>query len=579
VTYIVTARIVATINKKSTSNIQAKFNPTTKRATQMSGPLFLTWSPERHSMKFCLNHFFVTIRQQAFLVLLGAFTGGILTACSTPSPGNSEYMESTIHPKGQADPFKLLNRLTWGANSSSARQLAVLGNEHFLQTQLHPAGSAKLPPQVQTQINSMTISQQPMDQMILALEQRRKDKDSIANDEDKKAAQQAYQQELNRIAREASTRSLLLALYSPNQLQEQMTWFWMNHFNVHQHKHNLRAMVGDYEDHAIRAHALGHFRDLLAATVRHPAMLRYLDNEQNAAGHINENYARELMELHTLGINGGYTQRDVQELARVLTGLGVNLSANVPHVRRELQGQYVRQGLFEFNPNRHDYGDKEFLGQAIKGRGLAEVDEVLDRLSRHPATARFVSRKLALYLLSDTPPDALVERMAQTFLSSDGNIAATLQTLFESAEFAQSLGSKFKDPAHYVVSAVRLAYDDKPILNAGPMINWLNRMGEPLYGRQTPDGYPVDEVAWASPGQMAMRFEIAKAIGSGSAGLFKSDGPQPTERPAFPQLANALYYQSLQKTLSAPTRQALDQANSPQEWNAFLLASPEFMNR
>jgi uncharacterized protein (DUF1800 family) len=204
---------------------------------------------------------------------------------------------------------------------------------------------------------------------------------------------------------------------------------------------------------------------------------------------------------------------------------------------------------------------------------------VLDRLSRHPATARFVSRKLALYLLSDTPPDALVERMAQTFLSSDGNIAATLQTLFESAEFAQSLGSKFKDPAHYVVSAVRLAYDDKPILNAGPMINWLNRMGEPLYGRQTPDGYPVDEVAWASPGQMAMRFEIAKAIGSGSAGLFKSDGPQPTERPAFPQLANALYYQSLQKTLSAPTRQALDQANSPQEWNAFLLASPEFMNR
>lgn len=523
------------------------------------------------------KHFLVMGSNSTFLVVFGIFMSGILTACATLSPGNPEHMEFSVQSNTPVDSFKLLNRLTWGVNSSSARQLAALGNERFLRVQLHPAGGSRLPEPVQAQIDAMTISQQPMEQMVLALEQRRKDADAIANDEDKKAAQQAYQQELNRIAREAATRSLLLALYSPNQLQEQMTWFWMNHFNVHQYKHNLRAMVGDYEDHAIRAHALGRFRDLLAATVRHPAMLRYLDNEQNAAGHINENYARELMELHTLGVNGGYTQRDVQELARVLTGLGVNLGANVPNVRRELQGQYVRQGLFEFNPNRHDYGDKLFLGQAIRGRGLAEVDEVIDRLSRHPSTARFVSHKLAVYLLSDTPPEAVVERMAQTFLHSDGNIAATLQTLLESTEFAHALGGKFKDPVHYVVSAVRYAYDDKPILNAGPIVNWLNRMGEPLYGRQTPDGYPMDEAAWASPGQMTTRFEIAKAIGGGSAGLFKTDGPQPTERPAFPQLANALYYQATQKALSDATRHALDQANSPQEWNAFLLASPEFM--
>jgi len=195
-------------------------------------------------------------------------------------------------------------------------------------------------------------------------------------------------------------------------LQEQMTWFWMNHFNVHQGKSNLRVLVSDYEEQAIRPHALGKFRDLLAATLHHPAMIRYLDNEQNAANRINENYAREIMELHTLGVDGGYTQNDVQQLARILTGVGVNLGDKTPDVRRDKQSQYVRKGLFEFNPNRHDYGDKVFLGQTVKGRGLAEVDEALDRLSRSPATARYVSRKLAIYFVADEPPPQLVERMA-----------------------------------------------------------------------------------------------------------------------------------------------------------------------
>jgi uncharacterized protein (DUF1800 family) len=251
----------------------------------------------------------------------------------------------------------------------------------------------------------------------------------------------------------------------------------------------------------------------------------------------------------------------------------------MPNVKKDKQEQYVRKGLFEFNPNRHDYGDKEFLGQTVKGRGLAEVNEALDRLSRHPATARYVSKKLAIYFVADEPPPALVERMAASFQSSDGDIAATLRTMFTSAEFTQSLGKKFKDPVHYVVSAVRLTYDDKVVLNAGPMLNWLTRMAEPLYGRQTPDGYPLTQSGWASPGQMTTRFEIAKAIGTGSNGLFKPEGPQTQERPAFPQLANALYYQSLQKSLAPATRQALEQAGSPQEWNTLLLSSPELMHR
>jgi uncharacterized protein (DUF1800 family) len=425
----------------------------------------------------------------------------------------------------------------------------------------------------------MTISQRPFVLLIQDLEQRRRDADGLTNDEEKKVAQQSYQQELNRLAREASSRHVLRDLYSPNQIQEQMSWFWLNHFSVFQYKSNLRPMLSDYEDAAIRPNALGKFRELLKTAAFHPAMLRYLDNEQNAVGHINENFARELMELHTMGVTGGYTQRDVQELARILTGVGVNLKPEITNVRPALQAYYVRKGLFEFNPARHDFADKVFLGQPMHGKGLAEVEEALDRLARHPATAAFISRKLAQYWLADEPHANLVSRMVQTFQKTDGDIAETLRTLLSSEEFARGAGHKFKDPMRYVISSVRLAYDEKVILNTGPILNWLNRMGEPLYGRQTPDGYPLTDSSWASPGQMATRFEIAKAIGSGSAGLFKSEGPQAVEQAAFPQLSNALYFQSISRRLSPATRQALDQATSPQEWNTFLLSSPEMMNR
>jgi len=501
-------------------------------------------------------------------------SSALLAGCATTPPPAAV----PVHADNPAHNIAMLERISWGVNGSSVRQMQREGWDRYLQEQLHP-GKVVLPPSIQAQIAAMTISQIPLDQLVMQVEQRRKDASAVADDAAKQQAQQQYQQELNRLAREAATRSLLLDVYAPNQLQQQMSWFWLNHFSVHQGKQNLRAMVGDYEANAITPHALGKFRDLLSATVHHPAMLRYLDNEANAVNRINENYARELMELHTLGVNGGYSQKDVQELARILTGVGVNLGPDTPKVKPALQAQYVRRGLFEFNPNRHDYGDKQFLGQTVKGRGLAELDEALDRLSRSPATAHFISAKLAQYFVGDTPPETLVEQMAQTFQRSDGLISAVLQTMFASKEFQQSLGHKFKDPMQYVVSAVRLSYDDKPILNAGPMLNWLSRMGEPLYGRQTPDGYPLIESAWASPGQMNTRFEIARTIGSGSAGLFKTDGPQPQEKMAFPQLSNALYFQSLQATLSPATRQALDQAASPQEWNTFLLSSPEMMHR
>lgn len=473
----------------------------------------------------------------------------------------------------------LVDRLTWGATDRDAARLAVLGPERWTERQLHPTlADEALPPEAQRQIEALSIATTPPIALVQQLDAENKAANALTDPDQKKVAQKAYQDHLNRLGREAATRSLLRDLYATDQLREQMSWFWFNHFNVHLYKANLRALVGDYEEQAIRPHVFGRFRSLVGATLHHPAMLRYLDNTDNAANHLNENYARELMELHTLGVNGGYIQKDVQELARILTGVGINASVNAPKVRPALQAQYVRNGMFEFNPNRHDYGDKLLLGHTIKGRGLAEVDEALDILCRHPSTARFVSRKIAVAFVADDPPPALVDRMVGTWRSTDGDIDAVIATMIRSPEFQASLGGKFKDPMHFAVSAVRAAYGDRVVLNVAPLSGWLGRMGEPLYGRETPDGYPLTQAAWAGPGEMAVRFEIARTIGSGSAGLFKPEGAS-ADQPAFPQAQTALYFAGGRERLGPPTRAALEHATSPQDWNTLYLSSPDFMHR
>jgi uncharacterized protein (DUF1800 family) len=479
----------------------------------------------------------------------------------------------------QSQTLALLNRVTWGATPASAAEIEAMGPDRWLARQLHPGADDALPPAAQAQIDALPISSRSMAQLVADLDMQNKAANALTDPDQKKAAQQAYQQAMTAVAKQAATREILRDLYSPDQLKEQMTWFWFNHFNVHEYKANIRPMIGDYVDRAIRPHALGRFRDLLEATLKHPAMLRYLDNADNAAGHINENYAREIMELHTLGVGSGYSQNDVQELARILTGVGIDPKPDNPHLKPELQGQLVREGLFEFNPARHDFGDKVFLGHVIKGSGFGEVEQALDILARDPATARRVSTEIAIYMVSDNPPPALVQRMASSFQRSNGDIAVVLQTMFRSPEFKASLGTRFKDPVHYVISSVRLAYGDRVILNTGPVQTWVNRLAEGYYNHETPDGYAMTSAAWDSPGQMATRFEIARQIGSGSYGLFKPDQPGASDHPGFPQLQNALYYLSIAQTLSPPTRTSLDQAVSAQDWNTLLLSSPEFMRR
>jgi uncharacterized protein (DUF1800 family) len=493
-------------------------------------------------------------------------------AVANPAP--AAHVATSHAPLTAAD-IAFINRVTWGVNESTVAEYQAVGRDRWLERQLHP-GPDRLPPAAQNIFRALAIATKPLTEIAFPLTAQQRNANQIPDPEQRKVLQQAFQQELNELGRQAATRSLLRDLYSPDQLREKLTWFWFNHFNVHLYKSDIRETIGDYEEQ-LRRHALSKFRDLLRVTATHPAMLRYLDNSENAKGHINENYAREIMELHTMGVGSGYTQEDVQELARILTGVGVNFQpqdANVPKAGLE-QADHIRNGLFEFNPARHDYSIKHLLGRTIEGRGFAEVEQALDIISRHPATATHVSRQLATYFVSDTPSDPLVQHVAQAFRATDGDIAAVLLVMFKSPEFAKA--QKFKDPMQFVLSAVRLAYDSKVIQNPAPILGWLNRMAQGLYNHPTPDGYPMTAAAWNGPGQMAVRFEIARQIGANAAGMFKAPVPDAVERPAFPQIASGLYYSVLQYNLSPATRAALDQATSPQEWNALYFSSPEFM--
>ncbi|MFM1987326.1 MAG: hypothetical protein RJA99_283 [Pseudomonadota bacterium] len=497
----------------------------------------------------------------------------LAAGCAGPSPEPVPEPAARAAPLPAAEAVALLDRLAWGASPSSLRRLTELGEARWLAEQLRPPATTPLPDEVAARIAAMTLSQRPITELVPELDRERRAADALADDAAKNAARQAYQQSLTRLAREAASRSLLLAVHSPWGLRERMTWFWTNHFSVFQGKAELRALVGDYQDRAIRPHALGRFRDLLGAATKHPAMLRYLDNAQNAAGRLNENHARELLELHTLGVDGGYGQADVQELARVMTGVGISYAPGAPRMRTELQRFHVRDGVFEFNPARHDWGDKRVLGRTIPGVGLDELETVLDDLARHPSTARFVCGKLARFLVGGPPDPALVARLARTFARTDGDVAATVADLVATPAFRASLGTRFKDPQTWVVSSVRLAFDARPVVDAAPMLGWLARLGQSPFGRQTPDGWSLDETAWSGSGQLTARFEVARAIVGAGPALYRPAEAAPTAA----RLDDPFFVRAVTGRLAPATREVLDGAASPAERLAFLLSSPEFM--
>ena len=372
---------------------------------------------------------------------------------------------------------------------------------------------------------------------------------------------------------ELQQAKLLRALYSNRQLFEVMVDFWSNHFNVYIAKGANRWLTTTYDRDTIRPLALGKFKDLLLATAKSPAMLFYLDNwlsadpdsrgaqlggPNNRRRGLNENYARELMELHTVGVDGGYTQKDVQEVARCFTGWTI------------IQPQ--GQGVFRFEPRIHDNGEKTVLGQRIpRGGGMDDGLRVIDILAKHPSTAQFIATKLARRLVADEPPQAIVNKAAQAFRQSDGDIPTVLRAIVDTPEFfARELyHAKIKNPFEFVASALRVTGSETQVTHQ--LLRYLGRMGEPLFLAQAPTGYADIAASWISADMLLTRMNFV-------ADLVANRLPGAKVPMATLNNRDELVSRIAPNSLSPATQAALTETEGHQAV-ALLLAAPEFQRR
>jgi uncharacterized protein (DUF1800 family) len=413
---------------------------------------------------------------------------------------------------------------------------------------------------------------------------------------------------------ELTQARILRATYSDRQLEEVMVDFWFNHFNVFAGKGTSRAFLPEYERDAIRPHALGSFRELLGAVAESPAMLFYLDNWMSAdpksaerimearrdratrrgafgvrparapggdqattpqsgralrvprRNGLNENYARELMELHTLGVDGGYTQEDVVEIARAFTGWTI---------ARPRQG-----GAFRFEPRIHDPGEKVVLGHTIgAGGGKKDGEQVLDILAKHPSTARFIASKLARRFVSDEPPMALVDRAARRFTETNGDIREVVRTIVTSAEFFApgSYRAKVKTPFEFVVSALRAT--DAEVTNGHAVANTLRQLGMPLYFAQPPTGYADTADAWVNTGALLNRMNFAVALVDQRIRGVRVDIGRLAGSDDPGLARQRLVTTILRNDLSQATRDTLQKGTQVQQIAALTIGSPEFQRR
>ena len=411
-------------------------------------------------------------------------------------------------------------------------------------------------------------------------------------------------QGMRSVIAELTAQKIVRAVYSDRQLEEVLTDFWFNHFNVFAGKGQTRIYLTEYEREAIRPHVLSHFRELLEATAKSPAMLFYLDNARSAdpsfakfaesrleyveargmrgaAGHkgtkatpdqidqvrkniptgINENYARELMELHTLGVDGGYTQQDVVNLARALTGW------TIAGPRRPEAGQFV------FNPRMHDRGEKVVLGHRIKaGGGIEDGEQVLDILASHPSTARFISTALVRRFVADQPPAALVARAADTFRRTDGDLREVMRTILTSPEFfaPAAYRAKVKTPFEFVVSALRATGAD--VQDARALVREVQQLGMPLYMCQPPTGYKDTGDAWVNTGALVGRMNLAVRLAGGQLRGTSLDASAINS----PEAAIDRF---LYGDVSDSTRSTIAKATGAPRTLALTLGAPEFQRR
>jgi len=526
----------------------------------------------------------------------------------------------------------VLNRLGFGPRPGEVERVRRVGLASWIDQQLRPEGiadgavDARLADLATLRMTSQQIAQEYLQPLLEQRQQRRRDAASGKPDATPKGrrAQAAGSepdmdsrreraaevgpalQRQQVLLQELVAQKMLRAVYSDRQLQEVLTDFWFNHFNVFANKGFTRIYLTAYERDAIRPHVLGRFRDLLGATAKSPAMLFYLDNarsadpmfaekaksdldrlqragrrrggrrqgrditpemmaqvRQNIPTGINENYARELLELHTLGVDGGYTQQDIVNLARALTGWTIG------RPRSEEAGQ------FWFNPRMHDTGDKVVLGQKIKGGGIEDGERVLDLLARHPSTARFIATKLARRFVSDEPPAALVDRAASTFRSTDGDLREVVRVIVTSPEFfaTPARRAKVKTPFEFVVSALRATEAD--VQGTLPLARTLQQQGMPLYLCQPPTGYKDIADAWVNSGALINRMNFAVELASGRVrgvtpgGIVARAGDD-----AHASIETLLYGEA-----SDATRATIGKATTPAQVVALALGSPEFQRR
>ncbi len=525
------------------------------------------------------------------------------TTPTAPAPPASSYAPAPA-TQGELLPDEQIqqvpNRLTFGARPGDADKVRAMGIDKWIELQLNPD---RIPdPAGDDVLRSYAVFSTPTGQIVRQFEElqrlQREAKKDAGNDTTmtKPEARQevlAQNPQLRQAAQrnqqmvgEVQSAQLARAVVSERQLNEVMVDFWENHFSVFAGKGQTRLYLAQYDRDVIRPRALGKFRDLLGAVAHSPAMLFFLDNWESAADSthptlaqarrpmrpgyrifvpvrplpqqqqrakrgLNENYARELMELHTLGVDGGYTQKDVQEVARALTGWTFNR----------------QNGEFVFNPNIHDAGEKMILGQRFPaGHGEDEGERVLDIVARHPSTAHFIVTKLARHFVSDDPPKELVDRCASTFTRTDGDIRETLRCVVTSPEFFSRAAyrAKVKTPFEVVASGLR-AVNATP--DATPRTAQLvARLGEPIFGRQTPDGWPDRGDAWMNTGAILNRINFGLSLAAG-----QIPGASLTNLPDFATLrsepraqqVDAVVKSMLGGQVSAETRQVLMSGENP----------------
>ena len=467
----------------------------------------------------------------------------------------------------QQKELQVLNRLTFGPTRFDLDRIHQMGIQAFIGEQLHPESIGdsscdqeleKYPLVAKTSEELMTLFPDPANPI------RRPELQGKIKD--KKSADEAYRQ-IENMRMELGSAKLTRAVYSRRQLQEVMADFWFNHFNVHFWKNEVPWLIIPYDRDVIRAHALGRFRDLLLAVAQSPAMLVYLDNASNHANpngaapppgqqgmRINENYGRELLELHTVGVNGGYTQQDVINAARILSGWGIQGMAG---------DSAPLPVTFKFKAYQHDNGTKVVMGRSFgPNGGLEEGIQLIDFLSTHPATAHFIAAKLCRRFVSDDPPEDLVKRVAARFLATQGDIRETLKAIFDSPEFFDPsyYHAKAKTPFEFVASSLRAA--GTTLVRCDGTFWNLEGMGEPLFLCEPPTGYPDTAKAWLGSGSLLSRLNFAAQLFSRPyGGELRTDIDGLAGKAAYndPKTAvDNLIHNLLLDQVSDATRQALE---------------------